>query len=33
MDILPEVKKGTNGEINLADAAGLAADRGMEQPG
>ena len=33
MDILPEVKKGTNGEINLADAAGLAAQRGMKLTG
>lgn len=33
MDILPEVKKGTNGEINLADAAGLAAERGMKLTG
>lgn len=33
MDILPEVKKGTNGEINLADAMGLAAQRGMKLTG
>ena len=33
MDILPEVKKGTNGEINLADATGLAAQRGMKLTG
>ncbi len=33
MDILPEVKKGTNGEINLADAMGLAAERGMKLTG
>ena len=33
MDILPEVQKGTNGEINLADAAGLAAARGMKLTG
>ena len=33
MNILPEVKKGTNGEINLADAAGLAAQRGMKLTG
>lgn len=33
MDILPEVTKGTNGEINLADAAGLAAERGMKLTG
>jgi len=33
MDILPEVEKGTNGEINLADAAGLAAERGMKLTG
>ena len=31
--ILPEVKKGTNGEINLADAMGLAAERGMKLTG
>ncbi len=29
MDILPEVKKGSNGEINLTDALNLAAMRGM----
>lgn len=33
MDILPEVKKGTNGEINLADAMGLAAQRGVKLTG
>lgn len=33
LSILPEVKKGTNGEINLADAAGLAAERGMKLTG
>lgn len=33
MDILPEVQKGTNGEINLADAMGLAAERGMKLTG
>ena len=33
MDILPEVKMGSNGEINLADAAGLAAERGMKLTG
>ena len=33
MDILPEVKKGNNGEINLADAMGLAAERGMRLTG
>ncbi len=33
MDILPEVKKGNNGEINLADAMGLAAERGMKLTG
>ncbi len=33
MDILPEVEKGTNGEINLADAMGLAAERGMKLTG
>ena len=33
MDILPEIEKGTNGEINLADAAGLAAQRGMKLTG
>ena len=33
MNILPEVEKGTNGEINLADAAGLAAERGMKLTG
>ena len=33
MDILPEVEKGTNGEINLADAMGLAAQRGMKLTG
>lgn len=29
MDILPEVSKGSNGEINLTDALNLAARRGM----
>ena len=29
MDILPEVRKGTNGEINLTDAMELAAQRGV----
>ena len=33
MNILPEVTKGTNGEINLADAMGLAAKRGMKLTG
>lgn len=33
MDVLPEVSKGNNGEINLADAMGLAADRGMKLTG
>lgn len=33
MDILPEVSKGNNGEINLADAMGLAAQRGMKLTG
>ncbi|MDR1694759.1 MAG: hypothetical protein LBR70_06195 [Lactobacillaceae bacterium] len=33
MGILPEVTKGTNGEINLADALGLAAQRGMKMTG
>lgn len=33
MDILPEVAKGTNGEINLADAMGLAALRGIKLTG
>ena len=33
MDILPEVRKGNNGEINLADAMGLAAARGMKLTG
>lgn len=33
MDILPEVCKGTNGEINLADAMGLAAERGIKLTG
>ena len=33
MDILPEVRKGNNGEINLADAMGLAATRGMKLTG
>lgn len=33
MDILPEVQKGNNGEINLADAMGLAAQRGIKLTG
>ena len=33
MDILPEVQKGNNGEINLADAMGLAAKRGIKLTG
>lgn len=33
MDILPEVRKGNNGEINLTDAMGLAAVRGMKLTG
>lgn len=33
LDILPEVKKGTNGEINLADAMNLAAQRGVKLTG
>ena len=33
MDVLPEVRKGNNGEINLADALGLAATRGMKLTG
>lgn len=33
MNILPEVSNGTNGEINLADAMGLAAERGMKLTG
>ncbi|MDY4842280.1 MAG: sugar phosphate nucleotidyltransferase [Alphaproteobacteria bacterium] len=33
MDILPEVRKGNNNEINLADAMGLAAVRGMKLTG
>ena len=33
MDILPEVRKGNNGEINLADAMGLAAVRGVKLTG
>ncbi len=33
LDILPEVKKGTNGEINLADAQGLLALRGEKLTG
>jgi len=33
MDVLPEVRKGNNGEINLADAMGLAAARGMKLTG
>lgn len=33
LDVLPEVRKGNNGEINLADAMGLAATRGMKLTG
>ena len=33
MNILPEVQKGTNGEINLTDALQLAAQRGMKITG
>ncbi len=33
MDILPEVRKGNNGEINLTDAMELAAQRGMPLTG
>ncbi len=33
MDILPEVRKGTNGEINLTDALQLAAQRGVKLTG
>ncbi len=33
LEVLPEVEKGTNGEINLADAMGLACDRGMKLTG
>lgn len=33
MNILPEVQRGNNGEINLADAMGLAAVRGMKLTG
>jgi len=33
MDILPEVKKGGNGEINLTDAISLAANRGTKYTG
>lgn len=33
MDVLPEVRKGNNDEINLADAMGLAAVRGMKLTG
>lgn len=33
MNILPEVRKGTNGEINLTDALQLAAQRGMKLTG
>lgn len=33
MNILPEVTKGNNGEINLADAVGLAISRGMNMTG
>ena len=33
MQILPEVRKGTNGEINLTDAMELASQRGMKLTG
>jgi len=33
MNILPEVQKGTNGEINLTDALSLAAERGTKITG
>ena len=33
MDILPEVQKGDNGEINLTDAMNLAAERGVKLSG
>ena len=33
MDILPEVKNGSNGEINLTDALNLAAERGVSLTG
>ena len=33
MDILPEVKKGSNGEINLTDAINLAVERGAPLTG
>lgn len=33
MDILPEVQKGSNGEINLTDAMNLAAQRGIKLTG
>lgn len=33
MNILPEVQQGNNGEINLADAIGLAAKRGLKMTG
>ena len=33
MDILPEVKNGSNGEINLTDALNLAAERGVPLTG
>ncbi len=33
MDILPEVQKGGNGEINLTDAMNLAAERGVKLSG
>ena len=33
LDVLPEVKKGTNGEINLADGQGLMASRGTKLTG
>lgn len=33
LSVLPEVEKGNNGEINLADALGLAAQRGTKMVG
>ena len=33
MDLLPEVRKGTNGEINLTDAINLAVQRGEKLTG
>ncbi|MBQ8677460.1 MAG: hypothetical protein IJ529_06470 [Alphaproteobacteria bacterium] len=33
MNVLPEVRKGTNGEINLTDALSLAAERGTKITG